>query len=72
MKQIAAIFALILGPTVFAAQSQERAVEPAPQASNHNAGSTSSKATSHDRHARKHRASGHHHRHRTTTKSHNS
>jgi Ni/Co efflux regulator RcnB len=72
MKEIVAIFALILAPAVFAAQSQEPAADPAPQASSHNAGSTSSKATSHDRHARKHHASGHHHRHRSTTKSHNS
>jgi hypothetical protein len=72
MKQIVAIFALILAPAVFAAQSQEPSADSAPQASNHSAGSTSSKATSHDRHARKHHASGHHHRHRSTAKSHNS
>jgi len=77
MKQIVAIFALILAPAVFAAQSQEPPADTAAQASNHSAGSTSSKAnllalTSHDRHARKHHASGHHHRHRPTAKSHNS
>jgi hypothetical protein len=72
MKQIVATFVLILAPAVFAGQSQEPPADPAPQANNHSAGSTSSKATSHDRHARKHHASGHHHRHRTMAKSHNS
>jgi hypothetical protein len=72
MKQIVAISALILAPAVFAAQSQEPAAEAAPQSSSQSSGSTSGKATSHDRHARKHRASGHHHRHRSTAKNHNS
>jgi hypothetical protein len=72
MKQIVGIFALILAPAVFAAPRQEPPADPAPQASNQAAGSTSSKATSHDRHTRKHRASSHHHRHRTTAKSHTS
>ena len=65
MKQIVAIFALILAPAVFAAQGQEPPADPTPQTSSHSAGSTSSKATSHDRHARRHHLNGHHHRHRT-------
>jgi Ni/Co efflux regulator RcnB len=68
MKQIVGILALILASPVFAAPIQETATDPAPQ--NHSAGSPSGRATSHDRHAHKHRASSHHHRHRTTAKNH--
>ncbi|HXN54024.1 MAG TPA: hypothetical protein VN943_18990 [Candidatus Acidoferrum sp.] len=72
MKQIVSVLLLGLAPAVFAVSKQRAPADPAPQASNDSARSSSSKATSHDRHVRKHRASNHHHRHRTTPKSHNS
>jgi hypothetical protein len=71
MKQIFSVVVLVLAPAVFGAPRQTPPLEPAPQASNDSARSTSSKATSHDRHMRRHRASSHHHRHRTTAKSYN-
>jgi hypothetical protein len=45
--------------------------ESASQASSDSVRSTSNRATSHDRHMRKHRAGNHRHRHRPTAKSHN-
>jgi hypothetical protein len=72
MKLILSVAALLLASTVFATPRQTSAAEPAQQASNDATRSTSGRATSHDRHARKHRAANHHHRHRTTTKNHNS
>jgi len=56
-----------------AAPWQTTPAEPDPQANSEGARSASSKATSHDRHVRKHRAGNRHHRPRTTAKkSHNS
>jgi hypothetical protein len=72
MKQIVGIFALVLAPSIFGGPRQEPPADPLPLASSHDAGSTSSKATSHDRHMRKHRASSHHHRRHTTAKNHTS
>jgi hypothetical protein len=71
MKQIAIILALSLAPAVLAAPRQTPE-SPAAPATNYAPRSSSSRATSHDRHARKHRASNHHHRRRTTAKNHNS
>jgi len=69
MKQIVVIFALTLAPRF-------RRAKPRTFSRLGSAGQQSQrrihfhKATSHDRHARKHHASGHHHRHRSTAKSH--
>jgi len=70
MNRFVSVLVLFLAPTVFAASMQATPAEPAPQASNDSARSPSGRATSHDRHARKHRASNHHRRPRTTAKSH--
>jgi hypothetical protein len=70
MKQIVTFAALMLGLMLFGAPKISPAAV-APQATNHTH-SHSGRATSNDRHARKHRASNHHHRHRTTAKSHSS
>ena len=72
MKQIVSVLVLVLAPAVSGAPRQTTPAEPVPQANSDSARSTSSKATSHDRHVRKHRAGNHHHRPRTTAKSHNS
>ncbi len=72
MKQIVSVLALALMPAVFAAPWQAAPAEPVPQANSDSARSTSSKATSHDRHVRKHRTGNHHHRPRVTVKSHKS
>jgi len=71
MNHIVGVLVLVLAPAVFAAPRQTTLAEPAPLASNDSARSPSSKATSHARHVRKHRAGNHHHRPRTTAKSHN-
>jgi hypothetical protein len=70
MKRIASLAILLLAPVTFAAQ-RASSTEPGPQGTN-DTHSRSGRATSHDRHPRKHHASNHHHRHRTTAKSHNS
>ena len=72
MKRLVSILVLVLAPGVFAARVQAASPEPAPQANRGSAHSTSSKATSHNRHLSKHRASNQHHRPRVTAKSHNS
>jgi len=72
MKQIASVLILALAPVVLAAPRQTPAADPAPQASNDSPRSSSSRATSHDRHARKHRASSHRRHHHTAAKTHNS
>lgn len=72
MKHIVSVLALVLAPAVLAAPLQSQSAQPAPQTNNDSARSPSSKATSHDRHMRKHRAGNHHHRPRVTAKSHNS
>jgi len=72
MKQIVSILALVLAPAIFAGPRQELASDAPSQAGNHGNDSTSSKATSHDRHTRKRSARNHHHRHRTTAKNHTS
>jgi Ni/Co efflux regulator RcnB len=71
MKQMASILVLALAPALFAAPRQA-AQDPATQAGSDSPSSPSSRATSHDRHARKHRAGNHHHRRHTTAKSHSS
>jgi hypothetical protein len=70
MKRFVSLLVLFLAPTVFAASMQATPAEPGPQASNDSARSPSGRATSHDRHARKHRAGNHHRRPRTTAKGH--
>jgi hypothetical protein len=73
MKQFASILVLTLAPAVFAAPRQTTPENPAPLTSNDDTPrSSSGRATSHDRHARKHRTSNHHHRRHTTARSHNS
>jgi hypothetical protein len=72
MEYVVSVLVLALAPAVFAAPIQTASVEPVPQASSDSARSTSSKATSHDRHVRKHRAGNHHRRPRLTAKNHNS
>lgn len=71
MKQIASILVMALAPALFAAPRQA-AQDPAPQAGSDSPFSSSSRATSHARHGRRHRMSNHHHRRHTTSKSHNS
>jgi hypothetical protein len=68
MKHIVAVLVLVLTPAIFAAPRQTTPAEPDPQANSDGARSASSKATSHDRHVRKHRAGNRHHRPRTTAK----
>jgi Ni/Co efflux regulator RcnB len=72
MKHIVSILVLVLAPVVFAAPMQTASAERVPQTSSDSARSSPSKATSHDRHVRKHRAGNHHHRPRMAAKSHNS
>jgi hypothetical protein len=72
MKYVFCLWALALAPALFAAPVQAPTAEPAAQASTDNPRSPSGKATSHDRHMRKHRNGNHHHRPRTTAKNHNS
>ena len=72
MKQIVSVMVLVLAPAVLAAPRQTTPAEPAPQANSNGAHSSSSKATSRDRHVRKHRAGNHHRRPRMTPKNHNS
>jgi len=69
MKQMVTVLLLILAPVVFAAPRQSAPAEPASQASTDSAHPNSNRATSHHRHARKHRTGGQHHRRRTTAKS---
>jgi hypothetical protein len=67
MRQFARLFLVLIllgAPRISSASS-------APQANN-TVHSRSGRATSHERHARKHHASNRHHRHRTTAKTHNS
>jgi hypothetical protein len=71
MRKMVSVLVFVLAPAVFAAPRQSVPAEPTSQASNDGPRSTSNRATSHDRHVRKHRAGNHHHRHRTTAKSHN-
>ena len=68
MKQIVSIAACLLALTLSAAP-RSLSAEAIVQANTH---SSSGRATSHDRHTRKHHTSNRHHRHRTTAKSHNS
>jgi hypothetical protein len=68
MKQMVSVLLLTLAPVVFAAPRQNAPAEPASQASTESARPTN-RATSHRRHARKHRTGGQHHRRRTTAKS---
>lgn len=70
MKHIVTLAAFLAAPMVFAAPGTSSA-RPTLQATN-KPYSPSGRSTSHDRHARKHRASNHHHRHRTTAKNHHS
>jgi hypothetical protein len=72
MKQIVIVLLLVPAPAVSGAPRQTTPAEPVPQANSDSARSTSSKATSHDRHVRRHRAGNHHHHARATAKSHNS
>ena len=72
MKHIVTVLVLGLAPAVFAAPMQTASAGPVPQASSDSGRSTSGKASSHDRHVRKHRAGNHHHRPRLTAKNHNS
>ena len=69
MKQMVSVLLLILAPVVFAAPKQNVPAEPGSQASTDNARPNSNRATSHRRHARRHRTGGQHHRRRTTAKS---
>jgi hypothetical protein len=71
MKFLLSSLTLLLAPTLFAAPIQSTAPEPTPQTSIDTPRSPSGKATSHDRHMRKHRVGNHHHRRRTTAKNHN-
>jgi len=68
MKRIATVLMFIVAPAVFAAPRQSAPAEPA-QTSTDSARPTSHGATSHRRHARKHRTGGQHHRRRATAKS---
>jgi hypothetical protein len=72
MKQLFSVFVLVMAPAVFAAPAQTAPTEAAPQANIDARRSPSGKATSHDRHMRKHRAGNHLHRRRTTAKNHSS
>jgi hypothetical protein len=68
IKRIASVLVLVLTPAVFGERMQTASAQPAPQANSDGARSASSKATSHDRHVRKHRAGNHHRRPRVTAK----
>jgi len=72
MKHIVNVLVLFLAPAVFSAPMQAASAEPAAQTNRDRAHSTSSNATSHNRHVHKHRAGNQHHRPRLTEKNHNS
>ena len=72
MKYVFYLWAFALVPAQLAASVQTPPTEPASQANADNLRSSSGKATSHDRHMRKHRTGNHHHRPRTTAKNHTS
>jgi hypothetical protein len=67
--RIAIVLLLVAAPVFFATAAQsDPSKEAAPQVSHENLSSNSNRATSHDRHMRKHRSGSHRHRPRTTSK----
>jgi hypothetical protein len=68
LSVLAFAFVLAAVPTFVFGAAQAPVRGDTLQTANDNARSPSDRSTSHDRHARKHRASTHHHRHRTTAK----
>jgi len=70
MKETLALLALAVTPMLLAGERQSSPpAEPARQASSDAGRTSAARATSHDRHTRKHRSGSHHRRHRTTAKS---
>jgi Ni/Co efflux regulator RcnB len=68
-RRIAMVLALATAPVFFAAAAQsDSSKEAAPQASHENLSSNTNRATSHDRHMRKHRSGSRRHRPRTASK----